>query len=63
MAVIPQTSFIFKGSLRYNIDPMQEVSDSDIISTLREFDLYDLLLPEDNKNQLSNQKVYFILQR
>ena len=46
-AVIPQTSFIFKGTLRFNIDPMDEVHDSVIASTLTDFDLADLLVPDD----------------
>jgi ATP-binding cassette subfamily C (CFTR/MRP) protein 4 len=57
LAVIPQTSFIFKGSLRYNIDPINQVEDSLIISTLDEFDLYDLLVPENQNSQNGSLKV------
>jgi hypothetical protein len=51
VAVIPQVSFIFKGSLRFNIDPMQSVPDSEIVSTLEDFGVYDLLVPEDFQSQ------------
>ena len=57
MAVIPQTSFIFEGSLRFNIDPMQQVPDSLIVSTLKDFGLYDLLIPKDRAEAVSGEKV------
>ena len=57
MAVIPQTSFIFEGTLRFNIDPMREVPDSLIVSTLEDFGLYDLLIPEDRAEAVSGEQV------
>lgn len=60
VAVIPQISFIFKGTLRYNIDPMKQVLNKDIVSTLEDFEVYDLLIPEEHKNTASNEKVTFL---
>ena len=49
MTVIPQDATLFTGTLRFNIDPYDEVSDERIISVLKEASLDDLLLRENGK--------------
>ena len=39
MSVIPQDPVIFKGSLRFNLDPFNEASDADVWRVLREVHL------------------------
>lgn len=35
ISIIPQTSFIFKGTLRENIDPLGDKSEEEILKALR----------------------------
>ena len=43
MGVIPQDSFVFSGSLRFNIDPLGEFTDSQIFDILRKVRLVETL--------------------
>lgn len=42
--VIPQDPTLFKGSLRFNLDPLNLVKDADIQHLLKKSGLQDLLL-------------------
>ena len=56
MTIIPQDPCLVKASLRYNIDPLFEYSDEEIISTLSEVNFN--LLSEDNEyNNLLEREV------
>ena len=39
IAIIPQTSFSFSGSIKYNLDPIGEKSDDELWQVLEEVDL------------------------
>jgi len=39
--VVPQEPFLMPGSIRFNIDPMGQVQDESIISTLRRLNIWD----------------------
>ena len=41
ISVIPQTPFLFKGSVKQNIDPFSTASDDHIWNVLQESGLYD----------------------
>jgi ABC-type multidrug transport system fused ATPase/permease subunit len=43
MSVIPQDSFVFSGSLKFNIDPFKEHSDDEIYSILQKIKFFDTL--------------------
>ena len=43
LSVIPQFNLVMSGTLRYNIDPNFEISDADIIDSLKRFEVYYLL--------------------
>ena len=52
MAVIPQDSFVFSGSLRFNVDPFQEFGDvqiHQILSTIRFFETLEKSSNEESK--------------
>ena len=51
--MIPQFNLVMSGSLRYNIDPNFEISDADIIDSLKRFEVYYLL---SNSNKSENDE-------
>lgn len=53
LSVIPQFNLVMSGSLRYNIDPNFEISDADIIDSLKRFEVYYLL---SNSNKSENDE-------
>ena len=59
MAVIPQDSFVFSGSLRFNIDPFQEFEDlqiQQILSTVRFFETLKKSSNEESESKLDPKK-------
>jgi ABC-type multidrug transport system fused ATPase/permease subunit len=44
LSIIPQTPFLFKGSIKENIDPFNEYSDEKLWQVLKESDLADYVL-------------------
>lgn len=56
LSVIPQTSFIFEGTLQFNIDPMGESSESKIIRILKKYEIYDVFTTEKEENGLAIEK-------
>ena len=50
LSVIPQSSFIFKGSLKFNIDPMGTSSQSEIIRILKKYEIYDVFITDKEGN-------------
>ena len=48
LSIIPQTPVLFSESVRYNIDPFSEHSDSDIINALKTVKLDKLILSLPN---------------
>ena len=60
MSVIPQSSFIFNGTLKYNIDPMDQFTNFDIEQIIRKYKLYNLLNPQfSEKDTQSNLDLQF----
>jgi ABC-type multidrug transport system fused ATPase/permease subunit len=63
MAVIPQDSFVFSGSLKFNVDPFEEFSDEEVFSILERVRFMQTLLTE-NENQtegkLLDKVIHFI---
>ena len=48
MAIVPQESYIFSGSLRFNIDPFQKFSDNQIMQILEKICFAKTLQNQDN---------------
>ena len=46
MSVIPQDSFVFSGTLRFNIDPFEKHSDSQILRILSKIRFFDTMVGE-----------------
>lgn len=40
ISIIPQTPFVFAGTIRRNLDPLQEFSDEEIQEVLKEINLF-----------------------
>ena len=51
LAIIPQDPFLMQGTLRYNIDPSNEYSSSQIVAVLRAVSLLETIREEDIINQ------------
>ena len=43
ISIIPQTPFVFFGTIRRNLDPLEIYSDQEIINSLKETNLYDMI--------------------
>ena len=56
LSVIPQDSFLFEGSLGYNLDPMNQFTETEIIRFLKRFDVYRYLIPSSNGGDLDQDK-------
>lgn len=61
ISIIPQTPFIFMGTVRKNLDPLKEHSDEAIISALQETNLWDYIktLPNGLDTDMSNASSVF----
>ena len=46
VSVIPQESYIFDGTLKFNVDPMDQFCEEEIISFLEKFSIYKYLIPK-----------------
>ena len=59
LVIIPQDPFLLKGTLRFNIDPMNEYSDETILACLRKVDVLESLAstmsPSKQKSSLNHQ--------
>jgi ABC-type multidrug transport system fused ATPase/permease subunit len=55
LSIIPQTPFVFAGTMRYNLDPFGEHSDAAIEESLRRVGMWEAVmgLPEGLSSQLS----------
>lgn len=52
ISIIPQDPVLFSGTLRYNLDPFEEYSDSDLYKAINEVELKD---PNNINNKLENR--------
>jgi ABC-type multidrug transport system fused ATPase/permease subunit len=43
LCIIPQDSFVFSGTLKFNVDPYQEFSDEMIYNTLEKYHIFQSL--------------------
>lgn len=43
ICIIPQDSFVFTGTLRFNIDPYNEFKDDEIFSALEKYGIFESL--------------------
>ncbi|KAL4478038.1 hypothetical protein ABPG72_013477 [Tetrahymena utriculariae] len=61
ISIIPQTPFVFSGSIRQNIDPLGEFSNEEIICVLKETGLYELVqkLPNNIDTDMSDASSVF----
>lgn len=61
ISIIPQTPFIFMGSVKRNLDPLQEYSEQQIIEALTETGLWDYIkaLPNGLDTDMSNASSVF----
>ena len=50
LVIIPQDPYLFKGSLRSNLDPFFRFSDKEIMSVLESIQFFDSILQEDENN-------------
>lgn len=65
-AVVPQESYLFKGSLRSNLDPKSEFSNEEIIVSLRKVDLtysLELEIQEEGSNLSAGERQLICLAR
>ena len=56
ITIIPQEPYIVEGSLRFNIDPLEQYSDGEVISALEKVELFRTLLSKTEKSVLSSIK-------
>ena len=54
LGVIPQTSTLFSGTLRQNIDPFKEFSDEEVTEALRKVQLADMLTERGLNGEVSD---------
>ncbi|KAL4470182.1 hypothetical protein ABPG74_011793 [Tetrahymena malaccensis] len=61
ISIIPQTPFIFSGSIRKNLDPLDEYDDEKIQTALKETQLYDMVnsLPKGIYTDMSDVSSVF----
>lgn len=59
LSIIPQDSFVFSGTLRFNIDPYNEFSDDQIYQTLNQFGIFETLNLEMDEQNSENVKPFF----
>ena len=61
ISIIPQSPFIFKGTVRTNLDPLGEHSEAAIIEALKETKLWDAVsvLPDGLDTEMSNDSSMF----
>ena len=61
ISIIPQTPFIFTGTIRANLDPLREHSDTDVIGALEETNLWKFIkaLPDGLDTIISNTSSMF----
>ena len=61
ISIIPQTPFIFMGTVRRNLDPLQEYNDEKIIHALEETNLWEYVktLPNQLDTDMSNASSVF----
>ncbi|KAL4502280.1 hypothetical protein ABPG72_011867 [Tetrahymena utriculariae] len=61
ISIIPQTPFIFSGSIRKNLDPLDENNDEKIQTSLKETQLYDMVnsLPKGIYTDMSDVSSVF----
>lgn len=56
MAIVPQDSFVFQGSLRSNLDPFKQFSDSYLTQVLEKINFAQTLLSKEKTEVSTNQK-------
>lgn len=49
LSIIPQTPVVFIGTIKYNLDPLQQYKDEAIWNILKEVDLFDYVSSLDDK--------------
>ncbi|EAR99878.2 ABC transporter family protein (macronuclear) [Tetrahymena thermophila SB210] len=61
IGIIPQTPFVFSGSIYHNIDPLEEYSEQEIIQVLQKTSLYDVIskLPKGIHTDMSDSSSVF----
>ena len=61
ISIIPQTPFIFTGTIRSNLDPLQKHNDEEIIQALEETGLWEYVrtLPEGLDTEMANASSVF----
>ena len=57
ITVIPQDPSLFTGSLRFNIDPLDDYTDDEILSLLKKAGLDDLVQRSDGSTSGLNMKI------
>jgi ABC-type multidrug transport system fused ATPase/permease subunit len=50
MAIIPQDSFIFSGSLAFNVDPFNQFTNKEIFNILKKICFVDTMIKNDSQN-------------
>ncbi|KRX08449.1 P-loop containing nucleoside triphosphate hydrolase [Pseudocohnilembus persalinus] len=56
MSIIPQTPFVFSGTIRNNLDPLNQYTDDQIIEVLKDIELFELVsnLPQGIQTDMTN---------
>ena len=55
ITIIPQDSVIFKGTLKFNLDPLEESTDSELFKVCNDIGLWDILKVKDLSYDISNE--------
>lgn len=61
ISIIPQTPFIFKGTIRKNLDPLEKHTDAEVENALKETNLWDYVkgLPHGLETDMTNAASVF----
>lgn len=60
ICIIPQDSFVFTGSLRFNVDPYNEFKDDEIFSALEKYGIFESLKSAGDDNDKESVRNFLI---
>ena len=57
ITIIPQDPYLFEGTLRFNVDPLGEFTDEEIIENLNKVKVWETLLSQNSSSQPSKTEI------
>lgn len=61
ITIIPQEPTLFKGSLRFNLDPLNTCKEGDILSLLKESGIEELVLKKKKEDEEKKKELEKLL--